>query len=130
MTEHSWAVIGAGPAGIAAVGRLLDHGVAGSDIAWIDPDFAVGDLGTKWRAVPGNTHVSLFLDYLNASPSFRFGEAPHFELTDIDPGQTCLLVRKVQARQPHRDTGGEPVYIGADSGADHAPRCRRIRRAE
>lgn len=91
MTEHSWAVIGAGPAGIAAVGRLLDHGVAGSDIAWIDPDFAVGDLGTKWRAVPGNTHVSLFLDYLNASPSFRFAEAPHFELTDIDPGQTCLL---------------------------------------
>lgn len=91
MTGHSWAVIGAGPAGIAAVGRLLDHGVAGDEIAWIDPDFAAGDFGTKWRAVPGNTHVSLFLDYLNASPSFRFAEAPHFELTDIDPGQTCLL---------------------------------------
>ncbi|KLO25803.1 pyridine nucleotide-disulfide oxidoreductase [Mycolicibacter heraklionensis] len=91
MTGHSWAVIGAGPAGIAAVGRLLDHGVPGDEIVWIDPDFAAGDVGTKWRAVPGNTHVSLFLDYLNGSPSFRFAEAPHFELTDIDPGHTCLL---------------------------------------
>jgi len=91
MTVHSWAVIGAGPAGIAAVGRLLDHGVAGDQIAWIDPDFAAGDLGAKWRAVPGNTHVALFLDYLNASPSFRFADAPRFDLTDIDPGQTCLL---------------------------------------
>lgn len=91
MTEHSWAVIGAGPAGIAAVGRLLDHGVAGDEIAWIDPDFAAGDVGTKWRAVPGNTHVSLFLDYLNTSPSFRFAQAPPFELTEIDPSQTCLL---------------------------------------
>lgn len=91
MTGYSWAVIGAGPAGIAAVGRLLDHGIPGNEIVWIDPDFAAGDVGTKWRAVPGNTHVSLFLDYLNGSPSFRFAEAPHFELTDIDPGQTCLL---------------------------------------
>lgn len=91
MTEYSWAVIGAGPAGIAAVGRLLDHGVVGDQIAWIDPDFAAGDFGTKWHAVPGNTQVSLFLDYLNASPSFRFAEAPPFELNNIDPQQTCLL---------------------------------------
>ncbi|MEB3065447.1 FAD/NAD(P)-binding protein [[Mycobacterium] zoologicum] len=91
MTLHSWAVIGAGPAGIAAVGRLLDHGITGEQIAWVDPEFAAGDLGTKWRAVPGNTHVGLFLDYLKASPSFRFADAPPFELTDIDPGQTCLL---------------------------------------
>ncbi|MEB3023827.1 FAD/NAD(P)-binding protein [[Mycobacterium] crassicus] len=91
MTEISWAVIGAGPAGIAAVGKLLDHGVAGEEIVWIDPDFAAGDFGTKWHAVPGNTQVSLFLDYLNASPSFRFAEAPPFELNNIDPQQTCLL---------------------------------------
>ena len=35
---YAWAVIGAGPAGIAAVGKLLDHGVADKDIVWIDPD--------------------------------------------------------------------------------------------
>jgi len=91
MTQYSWTVIGAGPAGIAAVGRLLDHGIAGKEIAWIDPEFTAGDLGGKWRAVPGNTHVASFLDYLTASPSFRFAEAPHFELTDIDPEQTCPL---------------------------------------
>ena len=91
MTRFNWTVIGAGPAGIAAVGRLLDQGIAPEKIAWVDPDFAAGDLGGKWRAVPSNTAVSLFLDYLNASPSFRFHEAPPFKLTQVDPGETCLL---------------------------------------
>jgi cation diffusion facilitator CzcD-associated flavoprotein CzcO len=91
MTQYKWTVVGAGPAGIAAVGRLLDHGIAPKKIAWMDPDFTAGDLGNKWRAVSSNTVVSLFLDYLNASPSFRFHEAPPFKLTDVDPGETCLL---------------------------------------
>jgi cation diffusion facilitator CzcD-associated flavoprotein CzcO len=91
MTQYKWTVIGAGPAGIAAVGRLLDHGIAPEKVAWVDPDFTAGDLGDKWRAVPSNTAVSLFLDYLNASPSFRFHEAPAFKLTEVDPGETCLL---------------------------------------
>lgn len=90
-TRYSWAVIGAGPAGIAAVGRLLDHGIARDEIAWADPKFGAGDLGAKWRSVPSNTQVGLFLDYLNASPSFRFGQAPPFELNTIDPEQTCPL---------------------------------------
>ncbi|MEB3051719.1 FAD/NAD(P)-binding protein [Mycolicibacter sp. MYC123] len=91
MSEYDWAVIGAGPAGIAAVGKLLDHGVVGEAIAWVDPDFAAGDFGTKWHAVPGNTQVSLFGEYLNASPSFRFAQAPPFELNTLDPQQTCRL---------------------------------------
>jgi hypothetical protein len=91
MAQFGWTVIGAGPAGIASVGRLLDHGIAPEDVAWIDPQVTAGDLGGKWRAVPSNTRVALFRDYLNASPSFRFAEAPHFELHDIDPDQTCLL---------------------------------------
>jgi cation diffusion facilitator CzcD-associated flavoprotein CzcO len=90
MTPYAWAVIGAGPAGIAAVGRLLDRGVSQQEIAWVDPDFAAGDVGKKWRAVPSNTTVALFLRYLNASPSFRFAEAA-FELAGVDPGQTCKL---------------------------------------
>ena len=91
MKQHEWTVIGAGPAGIAAVGRLIDHGIAPEKIAWVDPHFAAGDLGDKWRAVSSNTAVSLFLDYLNASPSFRFREAPPFKLTEVDPRETCLL---------------------------------------
>jgi cation diffusion facilitator CzcD-associated flavoprotein CzcO len=91
MTQYSWTVIGAGPAGIAAVGRLLDNGIVGEQIAWIDPEFGAGDFGTKWRAVPSNTRVELFLDYLTASPSFRYGQAPAFELNNFDPEQTCPL---------------------------------------
>lgn len=91
MTQYRWTVIGAGPAGIAAVGRLLDHGIDGDEIAWIDPEFGAGDLGCKWAAVPSNTKVEAFLDYLTASPSFRFEEAPACELHTLEPEQTCRL---------------------------------------
>ena len=37
-----WAVVGAGPAGIAAVGKLLDNAVNPASILWIDPQFKVG----------------------------------------------------------------------------------------
>lgn len=91
MAPYAWAVIGAGPAGIAAVGRLLDSGVAPEKIAWIDPAFAAGDLGQKWRSVSSNTHVSLFLSYLNGSSAFRFSEAPPMPLLEVDPQATCDL---------------------------------------
>ncbi|WIM90246.1 FAD-dependent oxidoreductase [Candidatus Mycobacterium wuenschmannii] len=84
-------MIGAGPAGIAAIGKLLDHGVAGEDIAWIDPEFAAGDLGAKWRSVSSNTKVSAFLEYLNGAKAFRFSEAPPMPLTETDTEETCAL---------------------------------------
>lgn len=34
--KFRWAVIGAGPAGIATVGLLLDNNVDAKDILWID----------------------------------------------------------------------------------------------
>lgn len=91
MASYEWAVIGAGPAGVAAVGRLLDHGVAAERIAWIDPAFAGGDIGQKWRSVSSNTHVGLFLEYFNGSKSFRFAEAPPMPLREVDPQETCAL---------------------------------------
>jgi cation diffusion facilitator CzcD-associated flavoprotein CzcO len=91
MPTHAWTVIGAGPAGIAAVGRLLDHGVAPGAIAWIDPAFSAGDLGQKWRSVSSNTVVGTFRDYLSNSAAFEFSAAPPMPLLQLDPQQTCDL---------------------------------------
>src|SRR6202012_175267 len=88
---YAWTVIGAGPGGIAALGKLLDHGVADKDIAWIDRDFKAGDLGAKWRSVSSNTKVGAFLEYLNGAESFGFSDAPPMPLTEIDPEETCAL---------------------------------------
>jgi cation diffusion facilitator CzcD-associated flavoprotein CzcO len=88
---YAWTVVGAGPAGIVAVGRLLDHGIAPEEIAWVDPAFAAGDLGAKWRPVSSNTQVGFFLSYLNGSPAFRFSAAPPMPLREVDPEETCAL---------------------------------------
>jgi cation diffusion facilitator CzcD-associated flavoprotein CzcO len=91
MAAFAWTVIGAGPAGIAAVGKLLDHGIPPETIAWIDPAFDAGDLGAKWRSVSSNTQVGLFLNYLNGSSAFRFSAAPPMALQEVDPQETCAL---------------------------------------
>jgi cation diffusion facilitator CzcD-associated flavoprotein CzcO len=88
---YAWTIIGAGPAGIAAVGRLLDHGIAPEEIAWVDPAFAAGDLGAKWRSVSSNTQAGLFLSYLDGSAAFRFSTAPPMPLREVDPDETCAL---------------------------------------
>src|ERR1700756_3959833 len=88
---YAWTVIGAGPAGIAAPGGLLDHGTAPGEVARVDPAFAAGDVGAKWRSVSSNTQVGLFLSYLHGSPAFRFGTAPPMPLRDVDPDETCAL---------------------------------------
>ena len=87
-----WMVIGAGPAGIGAVGRLIDHGVKPEKIGWMDPHFNVGDLGGKWGAVPSNTNVELFLRFLNGSEAFEFKHRTgKFPIEEIPSNQTCML---------------------------------------
>lgn len=99
MNYHT-AVIGAGPAGIATVGKLLDHGIAAKDIVWIDPHFQVGDFGTIWKNVPSNTTVNLFLQFLHAAQSFDYDHSPHdFEINHLDPYKTCYLRIMVEPLQ-------------------------------
>jgi cation diffusion facilitator CzcD-associated flavoprotein CzcO len=89
---YQWAVIGAGPAGIASVGKLIDHGIPPKDIAWIDPNFTVGDFGTHWRNVPSNTKVDLFLKFLHASDAFKYKDCNQdFELNSAPGNKTCHL---------------------------------------
>lgn len=90
--KFQWAVIGAGPAGIAAVGKLLDYGITPKDILWLDPEFKVGDLGRLWQNVSSNTRVKLFIDFLNAVNAFSYQNAPiDFPLNHLPPNATCTL---------------------------------------
>lgn len=95
-----WAVIGAGPAGIAAVGKLLDNNIPAKSILWIDPQFKVGDLGQFWRNVSSNTSVERFTDFLNAADSFQYSKASHdFPLSELPPENTCKLAEVVHPLQ-------------------------------
>jgi hypothetical protein len=97
---YQWAVIGAGPAGIAAVGKLLDFGVKPNNILWIDPKFNVGDLGTYWSNVSSNTKVKFFNDFLLSVPSFAYNKvADQFSLNTLNPNETCLLSQVVKPLQ-------------------------------
>ncbi|MBA4750216.1 MAG: FAD-dependent oxidoreductase [Alphaproteobacteria bacterium] len=88
----TWAVVGAGPAGLAVVGKLLDGGADPLSILWIDPAFQVGDLGTKWRVVSGNTKVGLFIKFLYACRSFEYKTCPKsFLINHLPADGTCLL---------------------------------------
>lgn len=44
-------VVGAGPAGLAVIGNLLEKQLGGK-IAWIDPYFQAGRVNRKYREVP------------------------------------------------------------------------------
>ncbi|KAI9164659.1 hypothetical protein H9P43_008518 [Blastocladiella emersonii ATCC 22665] len=92
------AVIGAGPAGVAVVGRLLDLGVG--PIAWIDPAFAGGRL-QQYPEVPSNTRVRLFIEFAKASDALHAAAhaptppgvpAPLAALEAMDASVGCDLV--------------------------------------
>ncbi len=90
--EFDWTVIGAGPSGIAAVGKLLDAGIPQETICWIDPHFQVGDLGKKWNAVSSNTQVQLFSRFLLDCKAFSYSTCQKkFPIDSMDPEDTCLL---------------------------------------
>lgn len=89
---YQWSVIGAGPAGIACVGQLLDHGVDAEEIQWIDPEFKVGDFGQKWHGVTSNTSVRLFDAFLKSTKAFGLRDnLGTFPLSQLNPTETCRL---------------------------------------
>lgn len=112
MTKKTfqWAVIGAGPAGIAAVGKLLDNDIPPDSILWIDPHFKVGDLGVFWPNVSSNTKVKYFTDFLLAASSFDYKKvAGNFPLHELAPEDTCTLKYVVEPLQWVSDQLAEKV---------------------
>ncbi|KAI1770394.1 pyridine nucleotide-disulfide oxidoreductase-domain-containing protein [Hypoxylon cercidicola] len=87
-------VAGAGPAGIAAVGNLLEL-LGESRIAWVDPAFLGGRIQDYYRAGQSNTPVNFFLDYALALEPFRniaeSTPAPNAltALQDLNPNDPC-----------------------------------------
>ncbi|MDI1352969.1 MAG: FAD-dependent oxidoreductase [bacterium] len=97
---YQWAVVGAGPSGIAAVGKLLDNGILPTDILWVDPQFKVGDLGHFWFNVSSNTKVKYFTEFLNAITCVDYqSHAGHFSLSSLNPEDTCTLSHVVKPLQ-------------------------------
>ncbi|WP_131781087.1 FAD/NAD(P)-binding protein [Legionella gresilensis] len=95
-----WAVVGAGPAGIAAVGKLIDAGIEPEDILWVDPYFKVGDLGRLWSNVSSNTIVDKFNHFLYDSTAFNYHIiAEQFNLANLQKDKTCLLKEVVEPLQ-------------------------------
>ena len=63
MKIAEYVIIGGGPAAICAIPNIINSGVTGDNIIWIDPQFQVGDFGSKLSigsGVPGNTMVKSF----------------------------------------------------------------------
>ncbi|KAK3363003.1 pyridine nucleotide-disulfide oxidoreductase-domain-containing protein, partial [Lasiosphaeria hispida] len=89
-------VVGAGPAGIGAVGNLMEHlPKDAGKIAWIDREFRGGRLW-EYSDVPSNTAVRLFLEYARAiKPLREISEAPQADavrvLEALPQEQTCPL---------------------------------------
>lgn len=98
--EFQWAVVGAGPAGIAAIGKLLDNDITPDTILWLDTAFNVGDLGRLWQNVSSNTRVKLFTQFLHSARSFSFQDAPlDFPINHMQPNETCALRHIVEPLQ-------------------------------
>lgn len=89
------AVIGAGPAGIACVGNLLDNlpgATTAENILWIDPEFQGGRL-TSYPAVPSNTKVCLFTKFAEECKSFNPDELKSLKILkeEFDGQKGCQL---------------------------------------
>ncbi|KAF7594243.1 hypothetical protein BBP40_009795 [Aspergillus hancockii] len=89
-------VVGAGPAGLAVMGNLLEKQLGGK-IAWVDPYFQAGRVNRKYREVPSNTKVALFQAYATAVQPFRTVinstriPSPFSTMAKLDQEKTCHL---------------------------------------
>lgn len=87
-----WAVVGAGVAGISALGALGDAHVPLSQIIWIDRDFKVGRMGEYYTNVPANNKARHLVEFWRMCKTFTQIPSPAFQqLLALDPAQECTL---------------------------------------
>lgn len=75
LPSASAVVVGAGPGGITVVGNLLEHGAElqadQRKLVWVDPHFRGGRVNARYREVPSNTKVGLFVQFAHDVSPFR-----------------------------------------------------------
>ncbi|KAJ8109951.1 hypothetical protein ONZ43_g6002 [Nemania bipapillata] len=75
LPSSSAVVVGAGPGGITVVGNLLEHGAElqtdQQKLVWVDPHFQGGRVNARYREVPSNTKVSLFVQFAHDVSPFK-----------------------------------------------------------
>ncbi|KAI1426253.1 hypothetical protein F5Y12DRAFT_288242 [Xylaria sp. FL1777] len=68
-------VVGAGPGGITVLGNLLERGTElqtdKRKLVWVDPHFQGGRVNSRYREVPSNTKVGLFVQFAHDVSPFR-----------------------------------------------------------
>lgn len=97
---YKWAVVGAGPAGIYVVNKILSFGIDPKDLLWIDPCFKVGDLGKYWSNVASNTKVKLFTKFLNTIDTYVSSTLKNtFIIDSLNQDETCKLQYIVEPLQ-------------------------------
>ncbi|KAG9229935.1 hypothetical protein BJ875DRAFT_386255 [Amylocarpus encephaloides] len=88
-------VVGAGPAGIAVVGNLLEQ--RKEPILWIDDAFQGGRLNKYYREVPSNTKVKRFMMYADGVEPFKnvaeetARPNAYSQLQGLDQENTCHI---------------------------------------
>lgn len=89
--ECDWLVVGAGPAGIATLGVLIDIGIDPQRIIWLDPEFSVGRL-SNYGSIPSNSKNKTLINFINACKVFQECTCPEIEaIKHLDPNQRDLL---------------------------------------
>ncbi|KAI1323472.1 hypothetical protein F5Y16DRAFT_383634 [Xylariaceae sp. FL0255] len=74
IPSTSAVVVGAGPGGITVIGNLLEHSKqleTRDKLVWVDPHFRGGRVNARYREVPSNTKVNLFVQFANAVAPFK-----------------------------------------------------------
>jgi hypothetical protein len=104
QADTTWTVVGAGPAGIAVVGMLLDVGVDEKAITWVDPEFNVGRMGKYYYNVPGNALAENYITFVNECQTFKEYSSESVDyLRNYYPYEACVLRIVIDALQDITD---------------------------
>jgi hypothetical protein len=93
-TAKDWVVVGAGPAGLTYLAKLLSLRVAPESILWVDEAFDGGAFA-KYKDVPGNTKVKSFISWALSNSYLqdlsKHPSKPLAHLESLDQEKSCTL---------------------------------------